>query len=76
MKYSCGEYWNSLILSPNCFFHEQFQTCSLIYANLKFHLLLHYMHFFFHSFFMFTTGINTNLEIEIAVTYNFLVANK
>jgi hypothetical protein len=60
---------------PTAFFHEQLQTCSFIYASLKFHLVLHYIHSLFHNIF-FTTGINTDLQTEIAVTSNFLVANK
>ena len=70
--------WGVLKLSDiisELLFHEQLQTCSLIYASLKFHLVLHYMHFFFATFFS-TTGFNTNLDVEIVVTSNFLVANK
>jgi len=71
--------WGVLKLSDivsQLLFHEQFQTCSFIYANLKFHLVLHYISFFFFHNIFSTTGINTNLKIEIVVNSNFLVANK
>jgi len=50
-------------------------------SNLQFNLCQYQipvsvaLHAFFYNFF-FTTGINTNLEMEIVVTSNFLVTNK